>query len=178
MENQENNRREVDSPIPVCRCPYNKSVLAQTSRIGVMILGTVGLYFLNLWVAVGYLIYSVVFNYVVWPKKSCQYCYYKVIGTSIETEKGKTIKRLLPLEEWKTNYLSKHVASGKAYEKNLFILWLGPFVLIIVSFFLNFSIIALLSLLGFIGLLAVLGINMKSKVCSTCAFKEECFASL
>jgi hypothetical protein len=72
----------------------------------------------------------------------------------------------------------KHVACGKKWgSPNFIILWFGPIVLIIISFFLNFSIFALISLLGFIGVLAVLGIHMRWKVCPTCAFMEECHAA-
>jgi len=57
------------------KCPFYKPVLQWVFRLGLMALGTVGLYFLNLWVAVGYLIYS--FGFYLWamPIKHCQYCY-------------------------------------------------------------------------------------------------------
>ncbi|MFX0209442.1 MAG: hypothetical protein ACFFDT_25885, partial [Candidatus Hodarchaeota archaeon] len=83
-----------------------------------------------------------------------------------------------PLDDWKETYLSKHVACGKRWgSPNLMILWLGPIVLIPISLLLNFSMIALLSLIGFIGSLAVFGIYMRKVVCPTCAFMEECHAA-
>jgi len=38
------------------KCPYNKPVLQWVLRFAIMVLGTVGLYFFNLWVAVMYLL--------------------------------------------------------------------------------------------------------------------------
>jgi len=129
--------------------------------------------FFNVWIAGVYFIYSVGFNVLAWPIKHCQYCYYKVRATTEDNPN----EPLLPLDEWKGLYLEKHVACGKKWGKNLFILWLGPIVLIIISFFLNYSMNALFVLIGFIGVLAAQGIYTRWKVCPTCAFMEECHAA-
>lgn len=66
------------------KCPFNNSVFQVVLRLSTMVLGTVGLYFLNIWVAVVYLIYYVVFFFLAMPLKHCQYCYYKVKETTID----------------------------------------------------------------------------------------------
>jgi len=125
-----------------------------------------------------YSIYSVVYNLLIWPIIHCQYCYYKVNETTVDKENRKIVQNLLPIDEWKKMYLPKHIKCGKKWgAPNLIILWIGPVFLIILSFFVSFSIIALLSLIGFISLLAVFGIYMRRKVCPTCAFMKECHAA-
>jgi len=121
-----------------------------------MALGTVGLYFLHVWVAVGYLIYS--FGFYLWltPVKHCKYCYYQVKETSIDSKTRKPIGKLLSLDEWKESYFPKHVACGKKWGVTFFILWVLPMVLIGISFFWSFSIYALIALLGYIGVLAIM----------------------
>jgi hypothetical protein len=157
------------------KCPFNRSVLQIVFRLALMAFGTVGLYFLNIWVAVVYLIYYIVFFFLLMPLKHCQYCYFCVKETTIEN--GKTIKKLLPVNKWKESYLKKHVACGKKWSFNFIILWFIPIILIITSFFFNFSIFALISLIGFIIMLAVMLIHMKLKVCPTCAIVDECHAA-
>lgn len=160
------------------KCPYNDSVVVLVSRLGVLALGSIGISFLNVWVAVVYLVYSVVFNLLVWPIIHCQYCYYKVKETTVDKEDGKTVQNLLPLDEWKETFFPKHVEYGKRWgSPNLMILWLGPIILMILSLIISFSIFALLSLLGFIGVLAINLIYIRQKVCPTCAFMEECHAA-
>jgi hypothetical protein len=149
-------------------CPYNNSVILLILRLAVIVLGTVGLSFLNIWIAGGYLLYSIVYNVFVWPVIHCQYCYYKV----------KENNKLLPLEEWKKAYLDKHVACGKRWgTPNLMILWLAPIILIGISLILNFSLYALISLISFIVVLAGLGLYTRWRVCLTCAFQKECHAA-
>ena len=172
-ENQPPNLRHLFYP----KCPYNDSVLQLVLKLSLMAFGTVGLTFLNRWIAVVYLLYFIVFFFVAMPVKHCQYCYYKVKEPTIDKKEGKTIMKLLPVDTWKESYLQKHVDCGKKWGFNFFILWLGPPVLIGISLFLNFSIGALISLLGFIGVLTVMIIYMKKKVCPTCAIMEECHTS-
>ena len=157
------------------KCPFYKSGFQWVLRLVLMVLGTVGLYFLNIWVAVAYLIYYIVFFFLLMPLKHCQYCYYRVKETT--KEKGKTVKKLLPKEKWKEGYLTKHVKCGKKWGFSFIILWVLPIVLIIISFFLIFSIFALMSLIGFIIVLALSLIHMRWKVCLTCAIMEECHSS-
>lgn len=159
------------------KCPYNNSVVLLGLRLSLIALGTVGIQFLNVWIAVVYLLYSVVFFFLVMPVKHCQYCYYKVKEPAIEREKEKTSMKQLPLDEWKEAYFKKHVDCGKKWGFNFIILWLGPLVLIGISLFLNFSAVALISLIGFIGSLAVMVIYMRRKVCPTCAIMDECHAA-
>ena len=158
-------------------CPPTKSVLQLVFRFGLMAFGTVGLIFLNLWVSLGYLIYSLGFYVLAYPLKSCQYWYYKVKETTIDRKKGKTIGKLLPIDKWSESYLQKHVDCGKTWGLNFFILWLIPIVLIGISFFLSFSRFALISLIGFIVVLVVMAIHMKRKICPTCAIVDECHTS-
>ena len=159
------------------KCPFNRPVLQKVLRLCLMALGTAGLYFLNIWVSVVYLIYFVVFFFWAMPVKHCQYCYYKVKETTIDKENGKPIVKLLPKDKWKESYLNKHVACGKKWGFNFFILWFLPIVLIGISLFLSFSIFALIALIGFIVVLATMLIHMKWKVCPTCAIVDECHAS-
>ncbi|MFX0181906.1 MAG: hypothetical protein ACFE95_02390 [Candidatus Hodarchaeota archaeon] len=160
------------------KCPYNDSVVVLVSRLSVIALGTIGLSFLNVWASVVYLVYSIVFNLLVWPIIHCQYCYYKVKETTVDKVSGKSVQNPLPLDEWKETYLPKHVECGKKWgSPNLMILWLGPIVLITISFFISFSLYALLLLVGFIILLAVQLIYIRKKVCPTCVFMEECHAA-
>jgi len=160
------------------KCPYNKSVLLWVFRLGLMVLGTVGLIFLNIWVAVMYLLYTIVFSFWAMPVIHCKYCYYNVTETTIDEKNGKTVMKLLPIDEWKESYLKKHVKCAKKSFPPLYILlWLLPIILISISFFVNFSIIALLSLIGFIALLTITLLYTKWKVCPTCAFVDECHSS-
>ena len=159
------------------KCPFNHSVFQVVLRLGLMVLGTVGLYFLNIWVAVVYLVYYAVFFFLAMPLKHCQYCYYKVKETTVDEKTGNKIRKLLSKEEWKECCLEKHVDYAKKWGFNFFILWVFPIVLIIISFFLNFSIYALLSLIGFIVVLAVSLVHMRWKVCPSCAIVEECHSA-
>ena len=154
------------------KCPFYNSALQWVFRLALMVLGTVGLLFFNVWVAVVYLIYYVAFFFVLMPLKHCQYCYYRVKES---TKDGK--KSLLPKEKWKDCYLQKHVECGKKWSVNFFISWILPIVLISISLFLSFSIFALISLIGFIVVLAVSLIHMRRKVCPTCAIVDECHAA-
>ena len=107
------------------------------------------------------------------PLWHCKYCYYNVATT--DKKNGKAVMKLLSVEEWKELYLKKHVHSGKKLFPPLgLLLWLLPIVLIGISFLVNFSIVALLSLIGFIVMLALMLLYVRWKVCPTCAFMEEC----
>jgi hypothetical protein len=156
------------------KCPYNNSVIVLVLRLSLIALGTVGVTFFNLWAAVVYLIYSVWFNLLVWPIKHCQYCYYKVKEAAVDGKTGKTTLTLLPVDEWKETYLDKHVDCTKKWFFHSYILWLGPIILIPISFLWNFSPFALISLVGFIGVLAGTLLYVRFRVCPTCAFMEEC----
>ena len=159
------------------KCPYNNSVIVLVFRVSLIAFGTVGLIFFNVWVAGVYLIYYVWFNLLVWPIKHCQYCYYKVKESTVDGKTGKNTLALLPVDEWKETYLEKHVACAKKWFFHSYILWLGPIVFIPISFFLDFSVFALISLIGFIVVLAGTLLYVRFRVCPTCAFMEECHAA-
>ena len=161
---------------PFQKCPYHKSVFVWNFRLSQMVFGTIGLIYLNIWIAVSYLLSSIVYTFCAWPVKHCKHCYYNV--TTIDKKNGKTIMKLLPIDEWKESYLKKHIDCGKKLFPLLAIpLWLIPIVFIVISFFWNFSKIALLSLIGFIVMLALMLLYVRWKICPTCAIMEECHAA-
>jgi hypothetical protein len=139
--------------------------------------GTVGLSFFNVWVVVVYLLYSAWFNLFIWPVKHCQNCYYKVKEAIVDEKTGKTNLMLLSVDKWKETYLEKHVACGKRYFFHSYILWLGPIVFIPISCFLDFSGFAVISLIGFIAVLAGTLLYVRFRVCPTCAIMDECHAA-
>jgi membrane protein YdbS with pleckstrin-like domain len=77
------------------KCPFYSSPIALLIILALIALGTWGIYYLNLWAAVAYLIYSLLFYFLAMPFTMCKYCYYKVKETAIDKEKGKTIEKLL-----------------------------------------------------------------------------------
>lgn len=159
------------------RCPFYTSTIQLVLITTLIVLGTVGIYFLNFWIAIVYLIYSSVFYFFAMPVLHCKYCYYRVKETFKEKKNRKPIVKLLPKDKWLEAYLPKHVVNGKKWGINFFILWFGSIILIGISLFLNFSIFALLALIGFIVVLAVMLKFMQRKVCPTCEIYEECQAS-
>jgi len=154
------------------KCPYYKSVVNIGLLIILTVLGTIGLYFLNVWVAVGFVIYAIFYYLWLNPVKVCPYCYYALKETTIEN--GKTSMKLMLLDEWKESCVQKHVDCGKRWSISFIVLWIGPVILITISFFVNWDIVALLSLIGYILVMIVWSIYMKRKVCPTCAIQEEC----
>lgn len=139
--------------------------------------GAVGLSFLSVWVSVVYLSYSLLFFFLLMPSRHCRYCYYAIRDCSAIRNETDIYAGPLSVAEWKESYLEKHVECGKRWSLNLFILWLAPIALIVLSFFLNFSILALVSLAGFIAVLGVTAVDMRRRVCPTCAIRDECHAS-
>ncbi len=156
------------------KCPYNNSVLVLVFRVGLITFSTVGIAFFSIWVAVVYLLYSVWFNLFVWPIKHCHYCYYKVKEATIDEKTGKTTTILLSVDEWRETYLDKHVTCAKKWFFHSYILWLGPIIFIPISFFLGFSVFALIGLIGFIVSLVGMLLYVSFRVCPTCAFMEVC----
>ena len=159
------------------KCPYNNSVLNTLLRLGLMALGTLGLAFFNIWVAVAYLIYAVLWNFLIFPTIHCKFCYYAVKETTTDGTTGKSIKKLLSKDKWVESCLENHVECGKKWSKGFYILWFVPIILIIVSFFFSFSIFALLSLIGFIGVLAGMLYYTRQKICPKCVIVEECHSA-
>lgn len=155
------------------KCPFYCSALHMVLLICLIALGTVGIYFLNVWIAIAFLMYSVLWYFLIMPIVHCRYCYYEVV----ETTKDKAIEKLIPLDKWRESYFPKHVACGKKLGFNFFVEFFLPIILIGISFFFRFSIIALISLTGFIVVLAVMLIHMRWSVCPDCAIMEECHAA-
>ena len=77
------------------KCPFYKSATAVSIILILIALGTWGIYYLNFWIAVVYLIYSLLFYFLVMPLTMCKYCYFKVTETTIDEEKGESTERLL-----------------------------------------------------------------------------------
>ena len=127
--------------------------------------------FLNTWVALVYSVYSVLFFFLALPLTICKRCYYKTKQT------GQTCEKLLPVNKWRELHLKKWVSQGEKVRVFMGIIWLLPMVLIFISFFFNFSLFGLLSLIGCIAVLGGNVIYMNQKVCPTCAIKDECHSS-
>ena len=119
------------------KCPFYK--LVNVLLILVLIaLGSWGSYYLHLWAAIGYLSYSLVSYFLVMPLTMCKYCYFKVTESTMDEQKKKTSKRLLSIEQWTKTHLHKHVGM-KHWVWFIFMIWLAPIVMTIVSFFRNFN---------------------------------------
>jgi hypothetical protein len=157
------------------KCPFYKPLPVLIILV-LIALGTWGIYYLNFWAAVVYLIYSLLFYFLAMPFTMCKYCYYKVKETTIDKEQGKTIEKLLSVDNWREAYLHKHVGQ-KNWTFFMSIIWLLPIVLIVISFFSNFSIFALISLIGFVVVLVGNYFYMLRVKCPTCAIQEECHSS-
>jgi hypothetical protein len=159
------------------RCPFYKSVTAVMIILILIALGTWGIYYLNLWVAVVYLIFSLVWYFLVMPFTLCKYCYYKAKETTKDLKTGKIIEKLMPLDKWREiNGIDKHVGQ-KNWTYCMSVVWLLPFVLIVISFFKNFSIFALIALIGFTIVLVGNYYYMMRVKCPSCAIQKECHAA-
>lgn len=163
--------------IPFPNCPYNNSLVQWMIRIGLIIIGTIGLYSVNIWVSAIYFFYSLVYHFLIMPIKHCKYCYYNTRTQTLDLNK-KVIDQLLPVNSWTESYLSKHVTCGHTWgAPHLAVLWFTPIILLAISLILNFSMYPLILLILFIILLAIMGVHMKSRVCERCAIKEACHSS-
>ena len=157
------------------KCPFYKPV-PLLIVIAMIALGTAGIYFLNYWAAVGYAIFSLVFYFLVMPFTTCKFCYFKVTESQQDEDTGKTSEKLLSVDQWSKSHLHLHVGQ-KGWAFFMAIIWFLPIVLVGVSFFLNFSIYALLSLIGFLGILIGNYYYMLRIKCPTCPIQEECHSS-
>ena len=160
------------------RCPFYESVTAVFIILGLIVLGTIGIYFLNVWAAVVYLTYSILWYFLAMPFVMCKYCYFNIKELSRDEVTGETIEHLMPIEKWReTNGIAKHEYRGKKTTIFMSIIWLSPIPLIFISFFRNYSIFALLSFIGFIVVLVGNYFYMVRKKCASCAIKKECHAA-
>ena len=147
------------------KCPFYRPL--RLLIISAMIaIGTWGISFLNIWTSVSYLIYSILVFFLILPLTICKYCYYKT---------KKSIH--FSVDKWRELYLKKWVSHWKMVRIFMGIIWLLPMVLIFVSFFLNFSLFGLLSLIGCIVVLGGNVIYMNQRVCPSCAINDECHSS-
>ena len=158
------------------KCPFYGKPVSVLIILVLIALGTWGIYYFSLRAAVGYSIYSVLFYFLVMPLTICKYCYFKAKETAIDKEKGKAIEKLLSVDKWSESYLHKHVGQ-KHWTWLMALIWFLPIVLIVISFFRDFSYIALVPLIGFIVVVVGNVIHMLRKVCPTCAIKDECHSS-
>jgi len=157
------------------KCPFYKPVPVLIVLV-LIALGTWGIYFLSLWGAIAYLVYSFLFYFLVMPFTMCKYCYFKVKATTTDKENAKTIEKLLSVDEWSESHLHKHVGQ-KHWAWLMFIIWFIPVVLIVISFFRDFSIFAVISLIGFITVVVGNYFYMLKVKCPTCPIKEQCHSS-
>jgi hypothetical protein len=141
-------------------CPIHKNPTQLVLNLLMAAFGTLGLYYINLWLAISYLIFFVLFFFVIMPVKACQYCYFHI--------------KELTLEQWKEEYLELHEANWKKYGLGLFALWLIPIIGISISFFLEFEILALLGLIAFLAALISLQVNMRKNICPDCEMLPYC----
>ena len=157
------------------KCPFYKPVpiLIILVLIG---FGTWGIYYFSSWVAISYLVYSILFYFLVMPFTMCKYCYFKIKDTAIDEEKEKDIEKLMTVDKWSGLYLHKHVGQ-KHWTWLMTVIWFLPIVLIVISFFRDFSILAAVSLVSFIAVVVGNYFYMLRVKCPTCAIREECHSS-
>ena len=86
------------------KCPFYKPVPVLIILV-LISLGTWGLYYLNLWAAVVFFVYSILFYFVAMPFTMCRYCYFKVTETTVDEDRGETAQRLVLLDTWRAAYL-------------------------------------------------------------------------
>ena len=157
------------------RCPFYKPVPILIVLV-LIALGTWGSYYLNLWAAVAYLVYSLLFYFVLMPFTMCKHCYFRIIESSTDEETGKTTKKLMDVDVWGKTLLHKH-AGQKNWSWAMFLVWFVPVVLTIISFFTNYDYLAIIALVGFI--LTVVGnfFYMLKIKCPNCPIREYCHSA-
>ena len=147
------------------KCPFYRPIRLLII-LAMITIGTWGISFLNIWLSVSYFLYSILVFVLILPLTICRYCYYK---TKMNSQFSVT--------KWKELFLKKWVSQGKLARIFMGIIWLLPIVLIFISFFLNFSVLALVSLIGCIVVLGGNVVYMNQRVCSKCSIKDDCHSS-
>lgn len=160
------------------RCPFYKPTSLMIILV-LIALGTWGSYYLNIWAAVSYLVYSLLFYFVLMPFTMCKHCYFRIIESSTDEETGKTTKKLMDVDVWGKTLLHKH-AGQKNWSWAMFIVWITPIVLTIIGIVSNYSLyglIPLIPLLSFI--VAVVGnfFYMLKVKCPECPIREYCHSA-
>jgi hypothetical protein len=158
------------------KCPFYGKPLSVLIILVLIALGTWGIYYLNLWAAVGYLVFSLLFYFLVMPFTMCKHCYFKVIETSIDEGTGKTTRKLMDADVWGKTLLHMH-AGQKHWTWLMTAVWFLPIILIIVSFFMNFSYVALIALISFVAVVGGNFIYVLRVKCPTCAIREYCHSA-
>ena len=156
------------------KCPFYKPINLLI-YLTLIAFGTWGIYYLNLWAAVGYLIYSILFIFLVMPLTMCRYCYFKVKDTTVDKEKGET-EKLLTVNKWSKSHLHMHVGQ-KHWVWFMFLIWVLPIILIIISFFKNYNYLAIITLVGFILALVGYFLFVVFVKCPSCPIREECHSA-
>jgi len=146
------------------KCPFYRPIRLLII-LAMITIGTWGISFLNIWLSVSYFLYSILVFGLILPLTICKYCYYKTKSLQFSVDK------------WRELFLKKWVSQGKIARIFMGIIWLLPIVLIFISFFLNFSVLALISIIGCIVVLRGNVIYMNQGVCPTCTIKDECHSS-
>lgn len=141
------------------KCPATTSKSRFGLNLLMVVLGAVGLYFLSIWISVAYVVGFFAFFFVVMPFTVCRYCYFRVDAD---------------IEEWKEKYLQSHTDCMKKWGTGIFLIWLVPIIGIVASFFVNFSLIAVVCLVGVIALLSVLPMHLSRTICAHCEILEVC----
>ena len=157
------------------KCPFYKLVPLLIILV-LIALGTWGIYFLNLWTAVGYLVFSLLFYFLMMPFTMCKHCYFKVIETSIDEETGETTRKLMDADVWGKTLLHMHVGQ-KHWTWLMTTVWFLPIILIFVSFFRDFSYFALIAFIGSISMVVGNFFYMLRVKCPTCAIRKYCHSA-
>ena len=147
------------------KCPFYRPIRLLII-LAMIAIGTWGISFLNIWLSVLYFLYSMLVFSLILPLTICRYCYYK---TKMNSQFSVTT--------WRELYLRKWISQGKIVRIFMGIIWLLPIVLISISFFVNFSFLGLLSLIGCIVTLGGNVVYMNQRVCPTCIIRDECHSS-
>ena len=157
------------------KCPFYKPVPVLIILV-LIALGTWGIYYLNLWATVGYLIFSLLFYFMIMPLTLCKFCYFKTKDTTLDKENGETTEKPLSVVKWSESGLQKHVGQ-KHWTWLMTTIWFLPVILIVVSFFIDFSYLALIALISFIAVVVGFVIYLMKVKCPSCPIQEECHSS-
>jgi len=157
------------------RCPFYKPLPILIVLV-LIAFGTWGSYYLHLWAAISYLVYSLLFYFVLMPFTMCKHCYFKVIETSKDEEKGTTTEKLMDVDEWGTTLLHKH-AGQKNWSWAMFIVWISPVVLTIIALARDFNYLPLIALIGFIIMVVGNFFYMLKVKCPECPIREYCHSA-
>ena len=147
------------------KCPFYRPVRLLII-LAMITLGTWGISFLKIWASVSYFIYSILVFGLILPLTICKFCFYKT-KMSIQ----------FSINKWRELYLNKWVSQGKIVRIFMGIIWLLPMVLIFISFFLNFSIYAVIALIGLVAMVVGNYLFMVRVKCPKCPIREECHSS-